>query len=55
MLSLNVASYRVVAGECARAIGAADADALMPLADVSAKVGLVAVSSFAKRATEFGT
>lgn len=47
MLTGNVPAYSVVASEGPRAVGTRDSDALVPLTDVSAQVGLVAVESFA--------
>lgn len=49
VFSLDVTPDRVVPGEGPRAVGAGDPDALMALPDVSPKVRLVAVGTFAER------
>lgn len=47
VLARDVAAHRVVACECARAVRAGHADALVPLSDVSAQIRLVSVKSLA--------
>lgn len=49
VLARDVAAHRVVAREGAGAVRARHADALVPLSDVCAQVGLVSVQSLAIR------
>ena len=53
MLPLNVTSDGVVPGERSRAVRAGDANALVTLTNVSAKVRLVAIGSLAEWTSQF--
>ena len=50
VLAGNVPAHRVVTREGAVTVGAGHADPLVPLADVSAQVGLIAVGALTERA-----